>query len=296
MPRPLRIQYPGAVYHVISRGNERKNIFRLDDDYELFLDLLKDCSEKFDFLIHAYCLMPNHIHLLLETKDSNLSNAMKRLLGVYTMRFNRKHKRYGHLFQGRYKAFIIDKDSYFLELSRYIHLNPTRAKLIHKPEDYKYSSLRFFLSGKAPDFLYREFTLKSFDSSADYLRFVKERISPDSPAFKRPIGGLFIGSQKFVDQFRKQIQNHQNRDFSGKRDLFKVPPDKLDLYLKKKDTNFQIYCLWKFSRLRQKEIGNRFSITDSAVSHAIKRAEARLIKDKTLRTELSELQSSIFRD
>ena len=124
MPRPLRLEFPGACYHVLSRGNERKAIFREGVDYEIFLGLLKDCADRFDLLVHAWCLMPNHFHLLLETKDSNLSQAMKRLLGVYTMRFNSKHHRRGHLFQGRYKAFLVDKDNYFLELSRYIHLNP----------------------------------------------------------------------------------------------------------------------------------------------------------------------------
>ena len=101
MARPIRIEYPGAFYHVISRGNERKAVFRQERDYELFLETLKDSSERFDVLVHAWCLMPNHLHLLIQTKDSNLSWFMKRLLGVYTIRFNRRHKRYGHLFQGR---------------------------------------------------------------------------------------------------------------------------------------------------------------------------------------------------
>src|SRR3989338_3504994 len=136
MPRPLRLEFPGACYHVFSRGNERKEIFRSSDDYELFLGLLKDCADRFDFLVHAWCLMPNHFHLLIETNDSNLSHAMKRLLGVYTMRFNNKYHRRGHLFQGRYKAIIVDKDNYFLQLSRYIHLNPVKARLAQAHEEY----------------------------------------------------------------------------------------------------------------------------------------------------------------
>ena len=130
MARPIRIEYPGAFYHVISRGNERRAVFRGDNDYELFLNTLGEASDRFDVLIHAYCLMPNHLHLLIQTKDSNLSQFMKRLLGVYTIRFNRRHKRYGHLFQGRYKAYLLDQDSYFLELSRYIHLNPVKANIV----------------------------------------------------------------------------------------------------------------------------------------------------------------------
>src|SRR3989338_7565769 len=140
MCRPLRLEFPGAVYHVFSRGNERKAIFRSPADYELFLGILRDSSLTFNVLVHAYSLMPNHFHLLVETSDANLSYVMKRLLGLYTARFNRKHKRVGHLFQGRYKAHLVDKDTYFLQVSRYIHLNPVKAKLAKRPEDHSYSS------------------------------------------------------------------------------------------------------------------------------------------------------------
>ena len=157
MPHPLRLEFPGAIYHIYSRGNERKDVFRLSDDYELFLGILAETALTFDVLIHAYCLMPNHFHLLLETKDSNLSQVMKRLLGLYTVRFNRKHKRLGHLFQGRYKALIVDKDAYFLQLSRYVHLNPVKAKLVKNPEDYRWSSMRYYLKEKSPEFLFRDF-------------------------------------------------------------------------------------------------------------------------------------------
>src|SRR3989338_2495337 len=115
MARPLRIEFPGAFYHLYSRGNEGKEVFRSPTDYELLLFILKDTAERFDLVVHALCLMPNHFHLLIETKDANLSHAMKRLLGLYTVRFNRLHKRLGHLFQGRYKGLLVDKDTYFLE-------------------------------------------------------------------------------------------------------------------------------------------------------------------------------------
>src|SRR3989338_3441126 len=194
MARPLRIEYPGAFYHVISRGNEGKAIFKGESDYELFLKTLQDSSSRFDILVHAYCLMPNHLHLLVQTKDSNLSQFMKRLLGVYTIRFNRRHKRCGHLFQGRYKAYLIDQDSYFLQLSRYIHLNPVKAKLSANPEDYRWSSMPFFLKQNAPSFLYREFTLKSFNSPKDYRAFVTEGMV-EKDNIPKPLGGCVLGSE-----------------------------------------------------------------------------------------------------
>jgi putative transposase len=293
MPRPLRLEFPGACYHVLSRGNEGKDIFRVAGDCKLFLNLLKDCAERFDFLIHAYCLMPNHFHLLLETKDSNLSQVMKRLLGVYTMRFNNKYHRRGHLFQGRYKAFLIDKDNYFLELSRYVHLNPVRAKLVRIPEDYRWSSMKFFLKGKVSEILHRDFTLAGFKSPAKYRQFVMEGLQSSGDTLKKPIGGLFWSSEEFVEKFKKQIAKSKNKDFSGKRELLKVLEDKLKNSLESRDQSFQIYCLWKYAKLGQKEIGNRFSITGSAVCHSIKRFTKRLNEDKTLNNQIEELKAKI---
>src|SRR3989338_3812253 len=291
MPRPLRLEFPGACYHVLSRGNERKAIFREGVDYEIFLGLLKDCADRFDLLVHAWCLMPNHFHLLLETKDSNLSQAMKRLLGVYTMRFNSKHHRRGHLFQGRYKPFLLDKDNYFLELSRYIHLNPVKAKLAKAPEDYTHSSMRYFLKDKSPDLLHRDFTLNSFKSKADYRQFVTEGLRQEN--LTKPIGGLFWSAQDFVEKFKKQISKNKHRDFSGKREFFKVSEAELKKHLDSKGQSFQVYCLWKYARLNQKEIGRRFSITDSAVSHSIRKFEHKLSKDRELNNEIQNLKARI---
>lgn len=293
MPRPLRLEFPGACYHVLSRGNERKDIFRSPEDYELFLVLLKDCADRFDFLVHAWCLMPNHFHLLIETNDSNLSHAMKRLLGVYTMRFNSKYHRHGHLFQGRYKAIVVDKDNYFLQLSRYIHLNPVKAKLARAPEDYRWSSMKYFLKGKSPLLLHKDFTLKSFLSPVDYRKFVGEGMNEKDGGLTRPLGGLFWATEDFVAKFKKQISKHEHRDFSGKRDLTKVSEGTLKKHLDSKDRSFQIYCLWKYARLKQKAIGERFSITDTAVCHSIKRFESQLNKDKALAGEVSQLRSKI---
>ncbi|MCH8056115.1 MAG: transposase, partial [Deltaproteobacteria bacterium] len=145
MARPLRIEYPGATYHVTSRGNERKAIFRGDLDRRKFLELLSSSVEQFILQLHAYVFMDNHYHLLVETPEGGLSRAVRYLNGVYTQYFNRRHRRVGHLFQGRYKAILIDKDSYLAELSRYIHLNPWRVRSgVKDPLRYRWSSLRAY--------------------------------------------------------------------------------------------------------------------------------------------------------
>ncbi len=134
MARPLRIQYEHAVYHITGRGNERKKVFITKADYQRFKEYLHQTADRYGFILHAYVLMGNHYHLLGETPQANLSAVMHFLTGSYTTYFNRKRGRSGHLFQGRYKAILIDRDSYLLELSRYIHLNPVRAHLVERPE------------------------------------------------------------------------------------------------------------------------------------------------------------------
>jgi putative transposase len=127
MARPLRIEYDGAFYHLTSRGNERKAIFKDDTDRQLFLDSLSQVTERFHWLCHAYCLMDNHYHLVVETPDANLSQGMRQLNGVYTQAYNRRHRRVGHLFQGRFKGILVQKESHFLEVCRYVVLNPVAA-------------------------------------------------------------------------------------------------------------------------------------------------------------------------
>jgi len=134
MARPLRIEFPGAVYHVTSRGNERKAIFRDDQDHKIFLDTLADVTLRYNWLCHAYCLMDNHYHLLIDTPDGNLSIGMRQLNGIYTQRFNKRYSRVGHLFQGRFKAVLVQKDSHLLEACRYVVLNPVRAGCRGYPE------------------------------------------------------------------------------------------------------------------------------------------------------------------
>lgn len=136
MARPLRIEYAGALYHVTSRGNAQEAIYREDKDRRDYYSVVAEVCERFNWVIHAYCLMDNHYHLLVETPEGNLSKGMRHLNGVYTQRFNQNHARVGHVFQGRYKAILVQKESYLLELARYIVLNPVRARMVRSAKDW----------------------------------------------------------------------------------------------------------------------------------------------------------------
>ena len=142
MARPLRLEYAGALYHVTSRGDGREAIFLADGDRRLFLEVLAGVWSRFNWTVHAYCLMTNHYHVLVETPDANLSKGMRQLNGVYTQRFNRTYSRSGHVFQGRYKAILAQKEAYLLELARYVVLNPVRARMVRTTADWPWSSYR----------------------------------------------------------------------------------------------------------------------------------------------------------
>jgi len=159
MARPLRLEYPGAVYHVIARGNERREIFRDDADRQLYLDRVRHYQEKFGFKLYAYCLLTNHLHLALETGQVPLSRIMLGIQGSYTQAFNRRHRRAGHLFQGRYKAFLVQKDRYLIALVRYIHENPIKAKIVGRASEYLWSSDPYYRKGEGPDWLDVDFVL-----------------------------------------------------------------------------------------------------------------------------------------
>ena len=171
MPRPLRVEYPDAYYHVINRGNYQEKIYLNDLDKEKFIEYLEKAAERFSVIFHGYCLMSNHYHLLIQTPDSNLSRAMQWINVSYATYFNRKRDRHGHLFQGRFKAILIDADEYLKHLSRYIHLNPVRAKMVSAPSDYQWSSYRAFIGKqKTAQFLETDWLLSTFGKNRKQAR------------------------------------------------------------------------------------------------------------------------------
>lgn len=220
MARPLRIEYPGAVYHVTSRGNARLPIYQDDLDRRSFLGVLEDVVERYHWLCHAYCLMDNHYHLLIETPDGNLSQGMRQLNGIYTQRFNRHHEKVGHVFQGRFKAVLVDRESYLLELCRYVVLNPVRTGTVARPGRYAWSSYRATAGkGKAPAFLTTDWLLAQFGrarrtSQRAYEKFVLDGIGGISP-WEKLAGQLLLGGEKFVQRLTPVLK--------GKAALKEIP-------------------------------------------------------------------------
>ncbi|HOP41010.1 MAG TPA: transposase [Geobacteraceae bacterium] len=211
MARPLRIEYPGAVYHVTSRGNARADIFEDEGDRELFLRILGTVVKCFNWLCHAYCLMDNHYHLLIETPEGNLSAGMRQLNGVYTQAFNRTHGRGGHVFQGRFKSVLVEKESHLLELCRYVVLNPVRAGMVNLPEQYPWSSY-LATAGKvaSPSFLTTGWLLGNFSPTLDeswrrYRQFVKDGMSIVESPWEKLAGRIVLGAEAFVEHIQASL-------------------------------------------------------------------------------------------
>jgi putative transposase len=215
MARPLRIEYDGALYHVTSRGNERRAIFRDDTDRELFLATLFRVTERFHWLCHAYCLMNNHYHLVIETPDGNLSKGMRQLNGVYTQAFNRRHRRVGHLFQGRFKGILVQKESHFLEVCRYIVLNPVRAKAVKHPREWAWSSYRATGGLTAsPRCLTVEEILSHFgqkrgSAQEKYRSYVTEGVN-GATIWKNLEAQSLLGLEGLADALRGHVTSKQN--------------------------------------------------------------------------------------
>ena len=210
MARPPRVEFPGALYHVIVRGNERKPVFRGDADRELYLLRLRHYRERFEFRLVAYCLMTNHVHLAVETGEVALSRVVHGLQSSYTQAFNRRHQRSGHLFQGRYKAFLVDADRYFLALLRYIHCNPLEARVTERAEDFRWSSDRFYRRGRAPDWfdLDRGYFLMGArrGSAARRYRELMGEEDPERYDEFRSVAQTFKGDENFVAAAMRTIE------------------------------------------------------------------------------------------
>jgi len=205
MARPKRIDFPFCLYHVYSRTNSGDVAFHDHRDQERFLEYLCKYSELFKFRIHAYCLMPNHFHLLLESTTSTaLSELMRRLLTAYTVFFNRRHGRHGHLFQGRFKSHVVDKADYLLALTRYIHLNPAKLPPPADPETYNGSSLIWYIRGNEPGFLYTKETLAWFDGDRQkYLEYIRKGMDEDTAP--QIIKQICIGGKAFTQRVKRRI-------------------------------------------------------------------------------------------
>lgn len=277
MVRPLRIQFPGAVYHIMSRGNERGAIFLDEEDRALFLFVFKEVIKRYNWKCYSYCLMPNHYHLIIETRDGNLSIGMRQLNGKYTQSFNKKHKRVGHLFQGRYKGILIDKDSYLLELCRYIVLNPVRAGLVKYPWEWRWSSCAGIVGkDKLPSHIDSVFLLEQFSKNHKqamkaYCEFLIEGMGKIGEERNLNVGSI-IGSKEFIDSMKLYIDGKRNNKEISRKDRFIDRPKIIDYFKginEKAERNKCIYDVHIKYGYSLTEIGKSLGLHYSSISKII---------------------------
>ncbi len=295
MVRQARIEYQGAFYHVISRGEKLEKIFLNESDKLKFLEKLGEAADKFSLKIHCYVLMDNHFHLLLETPEGNLSRAMHYLNTSYSNWFKSKHQIIGSIFQGRYKSILVEKEAYLLALSAYIHLNPVRAMLADNPERYRWSSFgEYIRNDKATSLIFSKDILKMFsDDKEKYKEFVYSHMIKHSEVKKDNIRGKYsiLGGDKFRDEIVRRLKfNHRNSnlrelpDLKGLSRLNKNEIKKIilktfqikeeELLIKKRNNYYQklyLYGLKRYTDLSLNEIAELFEMDYAAASQMIKR-------------------------
>ena len=276
MARSLRIEFPGALYHITSRGDGQEHIYISDEDRYLFLSTLSEICLRCSWMCYAYCLMDNHYHLLIETPAGNLSKGMQLLNGIYTQRFNRRHTRVGHVFQGRFKAILVDKDSYLLELSRYIILNPVRAKMVIFPQEWKWSSyLVTILKESRPGWLFADKLLCLFSQDVPtaiqkYQEFVINGITTKSPwcELKKQI---YLGTDEFVNEMLKKIDPQMNLIDIPKSQYGTEKYTLKEIVEKTSTRNESIQVAYKSGQFSLNEIGDYFGLHYSSISKIVKK-------------------------
>jgi len=239
MARPLRLEFPHAIYHVTSRGNARLPIFEGDQDRQQFLFILQEVVRRFNWLCYAYCLMDNHYHLVVETVEGNLSQGMRHLNGVYTQDFNRRHNRVGHVFQGRYKSILVERDSYLLELCRYVVLNPVRGGVVSQPGKYFWTSYRATAGlGKRPPFLTVDWILGQFgerrpEAQNSYRRFVLAGMGGPS-LWEKLKAQCILGTEEFIQKIKPALQDKSTLTEIPRRERLFFRPS-LEQFLEKEN-------------------------------------------------------------
>jgi putative transposase len=278
MARPLRLELAGGLYHVTSRGDRREAIYEDDKDREKWLEILGHTCRRFNWRCHAYCLMDNHYHVVIETADANLSKGMRHLNGVYTQCFNIKHERAGHVFQGRFKAIIVERDEYLLELARYVVLNPVRAKMKKSAAAWKWSSYSAMI-GKVPaqDWLETDWILGQFGKQRKsairkYVNFVNEGVGLPS-IWNNLQNQIFLGSDTFINKNQELINKKESLNEVPRLQKRKVPRP-LDYYERKfKDQKKAICSAYLSGGYTLQQIGAHFGKHYSTISRMVKDSE-----------------------
>lgn len=320
MARPLRIEYPHAWYHVMNRGRRGERVFEHKGDYELFIEILQEAIELFALRVSAFCLMPNHYHLLVQTPDANLSRCMRHISGVYTQRYNSGHSLDGQLFRGRYKAIVVPEDSYLLQLVRYIHRNPVRAGMVEKTELYDWSSHKGYLStAKKWDWLHKRFILSMLDKDPQqrekrYRAFMGE---DEDESLLRILSlkklPSILGDSQFVDRLKSRFFEQKRhievpeskrlapdiaRIKSAICQHYGIDEDRLYYTRRAVFNEARAMGLYLSRHLRGESlntIGSQFEIDNySTVSTVIERFKARLQSDRTLARRVDQVRQIIM--
>ena len=319
MARPLRIEYPGAWYHVMNRGRRSEKIFHDRHDYQAFVDLLEESSKMWNIRVASYCLMTNHYHILVQTPDGNIARSMRHINGVYTQRFNRKHSCDGQLFRGRYKSILVSADSYLLQLVRYIHRNPVKAGIVSKPDDYPWSSHKGYLSvAEKWKWLYKEFIFSMLTKNRkewvkQYRRFVAveddEEIAGVLECKKWP---PVFGSETFIEWVKGKCyavkidqEVPQAKDLAPEVDyiinavckFYTIGRDELYRSIRgqfNEPRNVAIYLTRKLRHDSLKEIGSWFQMEKySSVSSIIERMKKQILTDKNLKKRVAAVANRV---
>jgi REP element-mobilizing transposase RayT len=324
MARALRIQLAGSFYHLTCRGNERKAIYRDDTDRQTFLTKLQDSLRIYQVELHAYVLMDNHFHLLVRTLRDNLSEFMRHFNISYTSAFNRRHRRVGHLYQGRYKAIVVERDSYLLELSRYVHLNPVRIpsqkkrplrEQVRLLERYRWSSLAGYweVKYKQPWVIYDSVLEQIGHSRRKYREFVMDGIQRGyATAWDSVEGQVVLGERKFVERIKQHIETKgTEREQPGVRQIQARAPSAVlravaryygveEKRLTAKRTGLRderavaLEMVYRHGGLRQAEIGQLFGGLDyTAVSRERKRLRDKADQDSKIRRAMTEIENQM---
>jgi len=304
MSRPLRIEYENAFYHVIARGERRDAIFTCPADKEKFLTKIAETTEKYQLLVHAYVLMDNHYHLLVETPRANLSQAMHYLNASYSNWLRRKYDIVGSVFQGRYKAILVEKDEYLKVLSAYIHLNPVRAGIVEEPSAYEYSSCRYYtVKSKQPAFLRADDLLGMFNGNrSEYKRFLKGYPEQGMEITSELIYGKnsLLGSEDFLRNVFKKIESYNggidDREQPDVRDMSLVNANDImeilfvemriaedSIWRRRRGNMYRrllIYGLWQYTANSLKQIGEIMKMDYAAVSAMVRIFKKEITRDK----------------
>lgn len=278
MARPLRLEFAGALYHVTARGDRREDIYEDDEDRELFLSVLAHVVRRFNWLVHAYCLMSNHYHVLIETPDGNLSQGMRQLNGLFTQKTNQRHERVGHLFQGRYKAILVQKEDYLLEVARYVVLNPVRAGMVKRAGDWRWSSYLATVGASAkPDWLTTDWLLAAFGGNRTraahaYKAFVHEGAGQAS-LWDGLRNQIFLGSEAFVDDMQSRIEQREALQEIPRRQRAGRARSLSEFAAEADSRDAAIRAAYASGGYTLNEIGKYFGLHYSRVSRIVKSAD-----------------------